>query len=580
MNLIPMPKKLTLEPGSFSLQGAAIVLEDGCDCRLAYHAAHLKNSLGVDSALCAGAPKDGAIALSHGEKGDAYTLHISPERVTIRGDGPAGAFYGLMTLRQLMTQYGEELPCLRISDRPDFSDRGFYHDISRGRVPTLTQLKHIVEELAQFKVNCLELYVESNYEFTECRQITAPENRLTAQELLALDDYCHLYFIELVPSLSTFGHLYDLLQSEQYRSLCELEDYQPSNHYWMEKMDHHTIDVSNPESLRLLCSLIDQYLPLFRSNRFNICCDETFDLCKGRNRGKDSAEEYVKFVSKLITHLKSHGKTVQMWGDIVLKHPEKVALLPADTVMLNWCYMKEPVEKNVRFFAGSGHPQVVCPGTSAWNRFVEEIDRSTGNITKMAKYGYENGAVGLLNTNWGDFGAICGWNCQQFGVALGAEKGWNALGEPGEAFDRAASALLYGQAEVNVIQLIRELGECERTAEWAQLVPWYSAKLRGEEAALAADLPQIQAHIGECEALLKQLRDLGGDARFTDLGLAAQAILLLNKTVLLLNGKVGFGRDELQRAWEAWIPAYESAWLRDNKPSQLSRVTQFIRDLL
>jgi hypothetical protein len=585
MNLIPNPKHLTRKPGTFSLEIPSLILADGCDNRLSFHALQIRNTLkdlqGFAPDLRAGEPAPGAIYISHSSRGDGYSLEISPKQIKILGDGPSGAFYGLQTLGQLLFQYGNELPCLYISDTPDFADRGFYHDISRGRVPTLDQLKAIVRELSSLKINCLELYVESNFEFTECLDITDPENRLTAEELLELDQFCHLYFIELVPSLSTFGHLYDLLQSRKYRHLCELADYKPSNHYWMEKMDHHTIDVFNPESLSLICSLIDQYLPLFCSNRFNICCDETFDLCKGKNAGQDSAQAYLSFVTKLISHVKSHGKTVQMWGDILLEHPEKVSLLPKDTVLLNWCYLKDPVKKNVEFFGQSGYAQIVCPGTSSWNRFVEEIDRSTGNITKMAQYGYENHAQGLLNTNWGDFGAICSWNCQQFGIAAGAEKSWNALGDLDEYFDRSVSALLYKQRDVNVVQLIRELGDCQRTAEWARLVPWFSARKRGEEEELEADIPKILEHIAHCQELLQKFRELGADTDpcMGDLAVAAQAIRLLNQTVLFLSGHAEFTRTQLKEWWEAWIPDYENAWLRENKLSQLGLVVQFLEQL-
>lgn len=585
MNLIPKPKQLTQKSGLFHLKNPALVLAEHCDHRLSYHALGLKKTLEnlceQSLRLCAGASTPNTIYISHGFSGDAYTLQIATDGIKIQGDGPSGAFYGLQTLSQLVSQYGRDLPCLGIADHPDFPDRGFYHDISRGRVPTLEQLKRMVEELSFMKVNCLELYVESNYEFKECENITAPENRLTAQELVELDAYCHLHFIELVPSLSTFGHLHDLLRSRKYRHLCELENYQPTNHYWMEKMDHHTIDVSNPKSYDLICSLIDQYLPLFRSNRFNICCDETFDLCKGRNLGKDSGEEYVAFVKKLIAHLEKRGKSVQMWGDIVLEHPQKVSLLPKDTVLLNWCYLKEPVEKHVQFFAQSGHPQIVCPGTSSWNRFVEEIDRSTGNITKMAQYGYENKAQGLLNTNWGDFGAICSWNCQQFGVAAGAEKAWNALGELDEAFDQAASALLYGQRETNVIALIRELGRCERTAEWADLVPWFSARKRGETPSLELHVSQIKTNIVRGEALLEKFRNLGDmDPRIGDLTLAARAIVLLNHTVLFLGNNGILSQAQLRQQWADWIPDYEKSWLRENKLSQLANVIQFLEQLI
>ena len=46
-----------------------------------------------------------------------------------------------------------------------------------------------------------------------------------------------------------------------------------------ERMCHHTLNRSTDDrAYELVCRLIDEYSPLFRSNLFNINCDETFDL--------------------------------------------------------------------------------------------------------------------------------------------------------------------------------------------------------------------------------------------------------------------------------------------------------------
>ena len=124
--------------------------------------------------------------------------------------------------------------------------------------------------------------------FKELEGIVTEDEALTPAEMLALDDYCYEHFIDLVPSLSTFGHMYTLLQSDKYKHLCELENFEPKRVYWMEKQWHHTIDPYNPESAEVVISMIEQYIPLFRSKYFNICCDETLDLCRGRNAEKRS----------------------------------------------------------------------------------------------------------------------------------------------------------------------------------------------------------------------------------------------------------------------------------------------------
>ncbi len=55
------------------------------------------------------------------------------------------------------------------------------------------------------------------------------------------------------------------------------------------RMCHHTLNVTDEDSLALVYRMIDQFLPLFSSQRFNINGDEPFDLGKGR--GKAMADQ-------------------------------------------------------------------------------------------------------------------------------------------------------------------------------------------------------------------------------------------------------------------------------------------------
>ena len=120
--------------------------------------------------------------------------------------------------------------------------------------------------------------MEHTFAFEEYADSIDRTGFLTAEEIRELDDYCYENFVEFIPSLSCFGHLYELLQKEKYKELRELESYEQEYVAFRERMFHHTIDPTNPKSFALIRSLIDQYMPLFRSDKFNICCDETFDL--------------------------------------------------------------------------------------------------------------------------------------------------------------------------------------------------------------------------------------------------------------------------------------------------------------
>ena len=589
MKIIPTPVSIEEKQGTLTLSSLRdLRIADGSDRRITKIANTLKGEIEeltgthirmkISSCGCT----DGGIYISHGESGEGYTLSVMKNGIEIQGQGAQGAYYGVQTLRQIIHEYGDTIPCCTIEDAPDFPERGLYHDVTRGRVPTLKQLCHIADMLAYYKINHLQLYVEDAYEFVEYDGIMSAKDVLTAEEILALDDYCYDNFIELVPSLATFGHLYNLLQSEKYRHLCELPDYKPTQVYWIEKMAHHTIDVSNPESIELIKSMIDQFIPLCRSNRFNICCDETMDLCRGRNAGKDPGEEYFKFLSKIIAHVKSRGKTVMMWGDIALEHSDKLSQIPADTIMLNWTYEKDPDEGKVKAFADANLKQIVCPGTSSWNRFVEEIDRSEGNITKLVEYGAKYGALGVLNTNWGDFGNICSFNCSLYGIVIGAEKGWNADGKLTPAFEQAASSLLYDSDEVNMIEIIRTMGRCERTCDWMEFMYWFSANtVEGRKTELPLDVEKAIANIKTLDGVMDTIRSVSEtDERFVDLLLACRAIQLMNQVCLRINKVEGYlDGEKLREQFEQWLVGYRAAWLRDNKESQLELIADFVREI-
>lgn len=587
MKIIPVPKKITMGEGTLSLKDARIAVDAKCDIRITKAAVTLKGEIEavagcfVKLGAALGKPSDKAVYVAEGVGGDeGYTLKVTKDGVEILGNSAAGAFYAIQTLRQMIKEYGIELPVCEIEDRPDFASRGFYHDITRGRVTTLETMKKITAQLAYFKINELQLYVEDAFYFKEFEGIITTDECMTAEEMTELDDFCYNNFIELVPSLSTFGHLYTLLQSEKWRHLCEYENWQPYHIFWLEKQAHHTLDVSHPGSIEIVKSMIDQYVPLFRSKKFNICCDETFDLCKEKNKDKDAGEEYFKFVAKIIEHVKSYGKEVQMWGDIVLEHVEQAKAQLSDVMMLTWNYTKVPNEEMVKVISEAGLKQIICPGTSSWNRFIEEIDRSLPNITGLAQYGYKYGAEGILNTNWGDFGNICSWNCEMYGMVIGAEAGWNPSKKNiDEDFEMAASLLLYNCADKNIVRLIYDMGMCERTCDWMEFMYWYSANTKENRVTLLpVDCEKAIENNVRIDEIAVELKDaLEEGPILTDLILACRAIKMINKVALMIADHPDYqDRPSIRAEWRAWFVDYKQAWLRDDKVSQVERIGQVV----
>lgn len=506
-----------------------------------------------------------------GHDGDGYELWIEPQKIRIISDGPAGAFYAVQTLRQIFKH--DSIPCLYIKDAPDFAHRGFYHDVTRGKVPTLESVKALIDDMAYYKLNSLQLYVEHTCQLKEYSDLIESTGYLSDDEIRQLDAYCKENFIEFIPSLSTFGHLYELLQQDKYKHLRVLKDYEEMPNFWLARMIHHTVDPRDPESLELIKSLIDQYIPLFSSEYFNICCDETFDLNTLSENPEEVGKLYVEFVKKIIAHVKSRGKKVMMWGDILLKHPETIEELPEDTYYLNWFYRLDPPEENIIRMAQSGRPQIVCPGTTTWNRFCENVDVEENNICLMAEYGYKHGAVGVLNTNWGDWGNPCSVELAMYGMLLGAEKAWCVATKVGEDFDSRVNFHLYENE--NGISYLRQLSRLHDRVIWRSFCQKYFLDRYGNckefPPAFEGDIAEFQQ---ECMALDRKLE---AETAFSkeykeEMRIAIQGVCLLAE---LYAARMGQTVSSVVNTRQ-WLANYRAKWTKKNKESELRNIEEML----
>lgn len=251
-------------------------------------------------------------------KAQQYAIRVTPELVMVTGGSGAGLLYGVQTLCQMLEQCGGMLPAVQIGDFPDIERRGYYLDQTRGRVLKPEELKKIVDRLCRYKINEFQLYVEHTYLFRDFSEMWRDTTPLSAEEIMELDDYCAERHIELVPSLASFGHLYTLLSTKSYEDLCELPDAAGQPFSFRDRMEHHTINVADARALPLIKGMLQEYMSLFRSRRFNLCGDETFDLGKGRAaklvEEKGVHRIYVDYLKELCEFLVEHGRTPMFWG--------------------------------------------------------------------------------------------------------------------------------------------------------------------------------------------------------------------------------------------------------------------------
>lgn len=597
MYLLPKPKEMKLQEDSFLISHYAhIVIDAKIDSSENIPASILQKCLkkwaGLTLPVIKGIPDKGDIYLTLAPEYEdqAYQLVIDKDQITVTGKGGAGVLYGIQTLCQIIEQCGSILPCMEIADSPAFLHRGYYLDQTRGRVLKLESLKRIVDLLARYKINEFQLYIEHTYLFRGFSEMWRDETPLTAQEILELDLYCRERYIELIPSLSSFGHLYDLLSTKSCGDLCELagSDKQPFS--YLDRMQHHTINVSDERALPLIKKRILEYMALFTSNKFNICADETFDLGKGRSKAladqKGVHRIYIDFVKDLCEFLVENGKTPMFWGDIICAEPELIRELPKETICLTWGYEPDQSEDDCRKMAQAGAVQYCCPGVRGWNHFMNQLKSSYLNITRMCSYAEKYGAIGILNTDWGDFGHINHPEHSIPGMIYGAAFSWNRETLSFEEINRQISVIEFRDHSGQLVNLLAEIPE-NCLFDWDKAVIFYETMELGEtgfnvqeNARELADESAIQkandtlVRIGR----LLQTNVINMDSsmrwRIGSYLLIIEGIQIFNEAgQTLLNQKQSF---ELAARLETWYMSYKELWRSISKEGNLHHISEII----
>lgn len=356
---------------------------------------------------------------------EEYTLQID-DSIEIRASTHQGLLYGAYTLLQIIDLSENNLPKVEINDSPAMPYRGYYHDVTRGKIPTMESFKELIDLASFYKYNQFQFYIEHSFQFEGLEQVWFDKSPITAQDILELDEYAAQCGIDLIPSLTTFGHMYEILRTAKYKALCERWEPDKKPYNLIDRMAHHTLNIFDEEAFQLVCKMIDQYMPLFRSQYFNICCDETFDLCSEKNKDRVGCREdkfrfYCDFVLRIYNYVKSKGKQVMMWNDILLEGD--MSGMPRDIIYLDWDYSPQPSEENRKRMAQM--PNVsVCSGTSSWNVLIPQYEQMFQNCDSLCTMAMKYGIKGYYLTCWGDFGDILKHSLHDIPIAYSGAISW------------------------------------------------------------------------------------------------------------------------------------------------------------
>lgn len=584
--LFPVPKRTTPLAGEFiTPDPLTFGLIGRVDPRIERAVQRLAKSLQVTARVAAGVGAISFRLLDPDSNTQAYQLRIEASGVTVTAAGPSGLFHGIQTLQQIVDRERTRWRCRAIDDAPDLAIRGLSLDVSRGRVPTMDTLRRLVDRLASMKINHLQLYVEHTFDFRFDPDIARGSSPLTHDDIRQLDEYCRDRFIDLVPSIATFGHMGRILSLPQYRHLAEIEATQPwESQSWPQRLRGLTIDASNPESRDLLRSMLDEYLPLFSSRFANVNADETHDLGNGRNRAHCArvgrGRLYIDHLLFLSEVCGRHGKRMMFWGDVIRNHPELLHELPADAVILDWGYDADADFPALRTAARGDREVVVCPGTTGWNRLINDIGTSDTNIRNASAAAETYSASGMIVTDWGDHGHFNLPACSLPAIAFAAARAWSSKSPENDRTDQTIEAFVFDSCAPGIMAALRRVARVgEGCDTWRRLYE----PLADTEASARMDL-QTAASLG-ADATAAMTLMAGDTDEIAEWRLACQASVLLADKVVIAHALDGDGHADaaaLRRFADdvdQFVDCYVSTWLVRNRPNRLRDVSRALTRL-
>lgn len=165
--VFPTPVSLRSGNTSFTIDGkTAIYAESGFAREAAYLSSELGKVLVAKPVVSTIVPSGNSIILQKNAQvpADGYTMNVSAKGVVISASNPAGAFYGIQSLKTAIApvswsvkQTGVVIQGMEVTDSPRFGNRSFMLDVSRNFQPKTEVLK-VLEVMSLYKLNTLHLH--------------------------------------------------------------------------------------------------------------------------------------------------------------------------------------------------------------------------------------------------------------------------------------------------------------------------------------------------------------------------------------------------------------------------------------
>jgi hexosaminidase len=395
IHIIPQPVSITEKSGHFIL-GAATRIQTQGDS-LNTPAAWLTNQLHLQQS--SGGKTRIILEISkQNTNREGYTLNVSPSTIRITAASPAGVFYGIQTLLQLLPADAPEeanaqatpdvsVPCVDITDYPRFGWRGLMLDVSR-HFFTKQEVEQYIDQMARYKYNTLHLHLSDDQgwriEIKSLPQLTqhgawrvARTGRwgeylpalageattyggfYTQDDMRGIIRYAADRYITILPEIDVPAHSLALISSYPNLS-CPQLPYSVNPGARGPVREDNALCIGNDSIFVVLDKVFTELAALFPNPYIHIGGDEAFKgfwtncpKCQKRMTDEhlnnvDELQSY--FVKRIEKMLKEKGKKLIGWDEIL-----EGGLAPEATVM-SWRGMAGGVTA-----AKLGHHVVMTP---------------------------------------------------------------------------------------------------------------------------------------------------------------------------------------------------------------------------
>lgn len=423
VNIIPQPAEVKLGTGEFVVTPATTIVAIGTDPEVR----RIANMLNLDLKRAAGfelkitsVPTKNAIhfkllpEVALGKEG--YRLKVNYEEVEIVANQPAGLFYGLQSLLQLLpyqienktltTNIKWSIPVVEIKDVPRFGWRGQMIDVSR-HFFTKKEVMEMIDDMAKYKYNLMHFHltddqgwrieiksypkltevgawnVKKEGKFGTFTSPSANEPRdyggfYTQEDIKELVKYAKERYVDILPEIDVPGHSMAAVAS--YPELSGT----PGNYVVNSGdgfMDWHgngkftaridnTLNPASEKVYTFLDKVFEEVAALFPFEYIHMGGDECAknfweknqqikDLM-AREKLKDMHEVQAYFVGRVSKIVGSKGKKMIGWDEIL-----EGGLVKSAAVM-SWRGMKGGIEA-----AKMGHEVVMTPSEFVYVDYMQ-----------------------------------------------------------------------------------------------------------------------------------------------------------------------------------------------------------------